>query len=114
MIKWCNRRARKKREEIESETQHNNIKYYWLYAVKKDGIVQMRSIKEVIRIIDAKEEEKRYAIKKYGYKEEFIYLEVRNTFHINEVTTSIIKCANRFNYYSLRYAMINNNIIEAY
>ena len=52
-------------------------------------------------------------MKKYGYKEEFIDLEARNDFGANKVTTSMIKCTNEFNHYGLRYAMINNYIIEA-
>jgi len=73
----------------------------------------MRPRKEVLRVIDAKEEEKRYTRKKYGYKEDFIDLEARNTFCPNKVTTSMIKCAHRYNHYWLRHAMINNNLVEA-
>ena len=74
----------------------------------------MRLIKEVIRIIDTKDKERKYAMQKYEYKEEFIALEARNTCSGNKVTISIIKYTNRFYHYSLRYAMINNKMIEAY
>ena len=58
LIKQYDRKARKKREEIESEVCNNNIKYYGIYVLEKDGIAQTRSTKEVFRIIDAKKEEK--------------------------------------------------------
>ena len=75
--------------------------------LKKDSIAQMRSIKEVFRIIDVKIEEIRHAKKNYRYREEFIDLEVRNDFCANKVMTSMIKCANRFNHYGLRHIIIN-------
>ena len=113
-IKQYDRRVKKKREEIELEMQNNNAKYCRLYVVKKSCIAQMRLIKEVIKIIDAKEEERKYMIQKYRYKEEFIGLEARNAFSGNKVTASIIKYANIFNHNGLRYAMINNKIIKVY
>ena len=75
--------------------------------------MQSRLIKEVVRIINAIENEEEYVIKKYGHKKEFIDKGARNTFKIGKVTISIIKYAHRFNYYGLREAMINNNIVEA-
>ena len=81
--------------------------------LKKDSIVQMRSMKEVFRIIDAKKEEIRHIKKKYRYKEESIDLEIKNAFCANKVTTSMIKYTNGFNHYGLKNAMINNNLIEA-
>ena len=72
----------------------------------------MRAVKEVLRVIDAKEEEKRQAEKKLKCKLDFVDLEARDLFHANEVTTSIIKCAHGFNHYGLRHSMINNNLIE--
>ena len=113
LIQQCDRKARKMREDIGLELNESNIKFYGCYSLKKEGIVQMRPIKEVLRVIDVKEEEKRYAWKKYRYKEDFIDLEARNTFCANKVMTSMIKCAHRYNHYGLRHAMINNNLVEA-
>ena len=78
----------------------------------KDGIVQMRSVKEMLRVIDSKEEERKQAKKKLEYKVNFVDLEARNSFRANNVTTSIIKCAYGFNHYGLRHSMINDNLIE--
>jgi len=113
LIKNCDARARIKRENIEIEESENNIKWYGNYALTRNNVAQIQSTNAVLRMIDAQEEELRYAKKKYGYKVDFIDLEARNTFSVNKVTTSMIKCANGFNYYGLRHAMINNNMIEA-
>ena len=73
----------------------------------------MRSINEAMQILNVKDKDNRYAKMKYGYKKEFIDLEARNDFCGNKVTTSMMKCANRFNYYGFRHVIINNNIREA-
>ena len=105
-------KARKTREEIGNRVNKSNIKFYRCYGLQREGIVQSRSIKEAIRIIDAREEEKKYIEKKFEYKADFIDIEARNSFQTNKVTTSIIKCAYRYNHYGLRDAIINNNIVE--
>ena len=109
----CDRRARKTREEISKKTNENNIKFYGSYSVKRKGELQSRAIKEVIRIVDAREKEKEHALKKHGCKKEFVDMEARNDFKIGKVTTSMIKCAHGHNHYGLREAMINNNMVEA-
>ena len=76
--------------------------------------MQLRSIKEVIRIIDVREEEKKYVNKKFRYKADFIDIEARNSFQMSKVTISMIKYANGYNYYELRDVMINNYMVEAY
>ena len=48
--------------------------------------MQSRAIKEVIRIIDAREKEEEYAVKKHGHKKEFVDLEARNSFQMGKVT----------------------------
>ena len=73
----------------------------------------MRSIKEMLRVIDSREEEKKQAQKKLGYKTDFVDLEARNSFRSYKVITSTIKCAHGFNHYGLRYVIINDNLIEA-
>ena len=79
------------------------------------GVLQSRSINKVIRVVDArKEEEDQYIAKKFGHKSDFIDNEARNTFQMNKVTISIIKCACGHNHYRLRNAMINNDIVEAH
>ena len=37
----------------------SNIKFYGYYSLKKGEKMQMRSIKEILRVIDAREEEKK-------------------------------------------------------
>ena len=80
--------------------------------MQREGIVQLRSIKEAIRIIDVREEEKKYVKKKFRYKADFIDIEARNSFQKNKLTTSMIKCAYGYNHYSLRDAIINDNVVD--
>ena len=80
-----------------------NIKYYWMRHLKKDEIVQIRSMKEALRIIDAIKEEKRHVKKKHKCKVDFIDIEARNIFSTKKVRTSMIQFANRHNRYGLTY-----------
>ena len=64
-------------------------------------------------MIDTREEEKKQAQKKLGYKTDFVDLEARDSFKSYKVIISTIKCAHGFNHYRLRYTMINVNLIEA-
>ena len=57
--------------------------------------------------------EKQRTEKKHRCKADFIDVEARNTFQVNKVITSIIKCAHGCNHYGLRDALINNNVVEA-
>ena len=73
----------------------------------------MKSIKEMLRVIDTKEEEKKQAQKKLGYITDFADLEPKELFKSHKVMISIIKYTHRFNHYRLWYMIINNNLIEA-
>ena len=77
-------------------------------------MVTSREIQEIVRIIDSKQNEKSYAVKKSGYKYDFVDIEARNAFQSNKVSLSMIKCAHGFNYFGLRDSMINGTIIELY
>ena len=46
----------------------------------------------MIRVLDTKVEENDCVLKKYGYKKKFINMEARNSFLMNKVTASRIKC----------------------
>ena len=113
LIKECDRRAKSTREQIESKRNCHNIKFYGNYCLKREGELQSRSIKEVIRILDARKEENEYAKKKYKHKFEFIDIEARNAFMAGKVTTAMIKFVHGFNHYGLRDAMVNEQMFEA-
>jgi len=78
--------------------------------ITNDGVIN-RSIKEAVRIIDAKEREYNYAKEKLGYKVSFVDVWAREAFRSKAVTTSMIKCASGFNHYGLRNELINNKMI---
>ena len=68
-------------------------------------------VKETIRIKDAKDSIRAYVKKKYMYNSNFIDVDIRNTFSNKNVMVSMIFCAHGFNYYKVRDAMINKNMI---
>ena len=57
----CNKEAKEARENVELREGQTNIKFYGCYSLKKGEIIQMRSIKEILRVIDSREEEKKQA-----------------------------------------------------
>ena len=80
-----------------------------------NGRMSTNSIKEAMRIEDAKNSLKEYLKDKFKHNMnhyQFIDLEARNAFKNKEVTASVIKCAHGFNHYGVRNAMINNNLTE--
>ena len=116
MLKWlikeCDAKSRTVRMKAMDFERVTNVKYYGTYSLMHEGIVASRSVQEVIRIIDSKDAEKKYAKKKLGYKHEFVDYEARNAFKVNEVTPSMIKCAYGFNHYGVREAMFNENMVD--
>ena len=80
LIRQCDKEAEQAREEAMKQMRESNIKYYGRYSLMKDSIVQMRSVKEILRVIDSKEEESKQAKKKLEYKLNFVDLEARNSF----------------------------------
>ena len=63
--------------------------------------------------VNAREIEEAYMKEKIGYNVEYTDVEAQNTFPMNKVTASIIKCANGYNHYGLRDATINKNMINS-
>ena len=89
-----------------------NIKFLGYYRVKIRDNIQSRAIKEMIRIKDTSQSEKKHTQKKFKEKANFVDIDSRNTFQEKSITISIIKCLYRFNYYSLKNAMIKEYIIR--
>ena len=111
LIKECDRKAKTIREESRNKMNCTNIKFYGSYTMKRNGELQSRAVKEVIRILDAREEENEYARRKYKHKFEFIDMEARNAFKTGDVTTAMIKFTHGFNHYRIRNSIINKEIV---
>ena len=88
----------KAREQIKMQENQSNIKFYRDYGLCMNGIPQSKSIKEVIRVIDASQEELKYAKRKYKSHADFVGIEARNSFQINQVITSMIKFLHGYNH----------------
>ena len=113
LMRECDMRARKTREEIREKMNENNIKFHGSYSITRKGELHSREIKEVIRISYAGEKKEEYAKNKCGYRKDFIDMEVKNVFATGKATTPMIKCSRGFNHCRLWEAMINNNMVEA-
>jgi len=111
LIREYNLKARKGREKLYTKEDIYNIKYFGVYAIKKGSKVVSRSIREAIRIEDAKQSESQYTNRKFKIKIDFIDLDARDTFNGKKVSTSVIKCANAFNQYGVRDEIINKQTV---
>ena len=87
------------------------MKFTGYYLLKEKDLVRNNSVKEMIKIIDAKDSERKYAQKKYASKIDFIDLEARNLFLGKSATSSMIKYAYRLNHYSVRDKIINKKLV---
>jgi len=110
LIQECDQSTRRTREEIHRRDNISNIKFYGYYSLEQKGLLQSRSINKVIRVVDVREEEDQYIVKKFGHKLDFIDNEARNAFQMNKVTTPIIKYTYGINPYGVRNSMINNQM----
>jgi len=78
--------------------------------MKINGLMNNKSVKEVIRKADARQLMKQYVQKKYPTNHNFIDIEARNSFGSKRIMLSMILCAHGFNHYGVREALLNNNI----
>ena len=112
LLRECDKIARGVRENLNQKEGITNIKFYGNYALKQDDQIHLRSINEIIRRIDAKEDEYDYAKTKLGYRYDMVDIEARNAFKVGRVTTAMLKCVYGYNHYGQRDAIINENMVE--
>ena len=93
----CDKEAEILRDEIEDKQGETNIKFVGKCAIKVHNTIVNGAIKEIIWKIDAIESEKEYIREKIEYNSEYVDVEARNAFSANLITSSIIKCASRYN-----------------
>ena len=96
--------------ELHSRNEVTNICFFRTHSLTIGSNVISMSIKEAMRVIDSKEAEKKYAKKKLNYQADFIDIDSRATFIEKTATTSMIKCANAFNYYDVKSEIINRQL----
>ena len=111
LIKECDENAKKIRTLTHEKPGVHNIKFLGSFAITQDGVVINRSIKEAIRIIDARKSEIECAKEKFGLKANFIDINAREAFKTKSVPASMLKCASGHNHYGVRNQMINNNMV---
>ena len=67
------------------------MKHYELYAIKRQGRMQYKAVKEIIHITDAEIEEYNYTKDKYKNEIDFIDLKAREAF-ANGINIVTLKC----------------------
>ena len=92
LLRECDKRARSVCENLYLKEKISNIKFYGNYYLMQDDQCQLKLINEIIRIIDAKEDEDDYIKNKLGHIHDMIDIEARNAFKVGKVNTSILKC----------------------
>ena len=80
-----------------------------MFQLLSNNQIVHQSIKELIRIEDAKLAEFEYAYRKFRERANLIDLEARNTFN-NEVMPLLIKSTIKFNHYATRELLINKEM----
>ena len=110
MLKKCDKEVQKIRENIREKELETNLKFFRQCVVKVKGRVANGSIKEVIRKVDASKTEYEHVKEKIDCNANYVDLE-RNAFSANKSTTSIIRCANGFNYYRMKDQIMSKNVI---
>ena len=90
--------------------RETNIKFVGLASLEIKGRMVTNSVKEAMRIEDAKMSLKSYIEDKFQHNHHVIDFEVRNAFKCKEVTVPVLKCAYGCNHYGIRNALINDDL----
>ena len=78
LVQECKDKANEIKLKIKSKGRITNTQYYGSYGIMKNEILMSRSIQEVIRTIDSKENERSHSVKKLGYKYDFVDTKARS------------------------------------
>jgi hypothetical protein len=106
IVKMCNMRAIKVRVIIDEREEDSNIRYYGDTAMIIGDDMISKSMNELIREIDAIEEEKRYFAEKFLGKEDLINMRVKVNIPDLKKTASVMKYYYRIKYYRERDKLI--------
>ena len=112
LIKMHNEKAQMSREECSKHDQVSNIKCLGFWAMKVNSETSTNSVKETVRIIDAKDLLKEHVKGKFKHNVEFLDIEAQRVLNDEEVTASVIKCLCRCNHFGVRNTMTNKKIVE--
>ena len=112
LLKVCDGKAKESLEKSYLNERETNIKFVGLASLEIKGRMVTNSVKEAMRIEDAKMSLKSYIEDKFQHNHHVIDFEVRNAFKCKEVTVPVLKCAYGCNYYGIRNALINDDLIE--
>ena len=111
MLCECNKKAVEARSKVLARNNETNIKFLGYFGLKIHNIIQLRSIKEAVWIIDTVKFEDEYMKMKYKTKYDLFDIEARNIFSNRSIIMAIIKCTYRYNPYGIRCLLINTQII---
>ena len=89
---------------------NNNLRHFEYYSLKQNYLPIERGIKELIQIYDARYTEQNYTYIQFPEIVQVIDLDARSSF-AKGLLSSIIKCYTKFNLYSTKDKVINDNIV---
>ena len=94
-------------KNIDQKDRIINIQYFGNYTIKFKLIQMLRSIEELIRIINTTEGDQKYLNMKYPNHASLIDYKVRVLSSKGTMTISMIKYSHRSNYHATREKIIN-------
>jgi len=112
LISRCDKTAKSYHHTAYHQSQVSNIKFYGNQAITINNQLSTNSIKEAIRIVDGRQAENEYRIRKLKHLSDWVDGDAREAVPLNKISTSILKCVAGYNHYGLRNALINNNQTE--
>lgn len=110
LLKICDKKAKEARLKSYLNEVVTNAWFKGYCTININDDIVRNSVKEAIRIADGKKSLLEHAENKYPDHYDFITAEARNFFGNKKATASMILCSHRFNYCSIREALINNNL----
>ena len=92
LIKMCDEKAKQVRKRAVHQSTSNNMRYFGEKALMKGDQLASMPIKELIRAIDAEEEEKEYAASKFKELKHLVDMKARKHLKKIPLSASALKC----------------------
>ena len=97
---------------MQDKLRTRNMKHIRAHATIIRNYIMLLLVKEVLRIIGAKETKEKYAKRKFRSKQDTADVDARNLSTAKLVIVSVIKNVNRLNYCRLRIKIINRILVN--
>ena len=106
LIKMCDEEAKQARKRALCQSTSNNIRHFNKHALMKGNQLASMPIKELIRTIDAEEEENECVASKFKELKHLVDVKARRHLTKIPMTASALKCYYGCNQYGVREKLI--------